>query len=112
MRPDTVTGVTEFSERRRAPRFRIDIRVELEEGMGLTRDVSLSGVFFETDQPLAPGEQVSLVMVLERVSPNRPVRLQCEGRVVRVNQFDKGLGVAVAISDYKFGPSGRPVRLA
>ena len=100
------------SERRRAPRFRIDIRVELEEGMGLTRDVSLSGVYFETEQLFAPGEQVSLIMVLERVSAGRPIRLQCEGRVVRVSSFDKRTGVAVAISGYRFGPSGRPIGLA
>jgi hypothetical protein len=99
-------------ERRRAARFRIAIPVELEEGEGITRDVSLSGVFFETDQSLAPGEQINLVMVLERASPGRPVRLQCEGRVVRVTRFDTRIGVAVAISSYKFGPSGKPIGLA
>jgi len=83
--------------------------VELEEGAGITRDVSLSGVFFETDHSFAPGEQINLVMVLERVSPGHPVRLQCEGRVVRVTRFDSRIGVAVAISAYKFGPSARPI---
>jgi hypothetical protein len=99
-------------ERRRAPRFRIAIPVELDEGAGITRDVSLSGVFFETDRSFAPGEQINMVMVLERVSPGRPVRLQCEGRVVRVTRFDTQIGVAVAISGYKFGLSGRLVREA
>jgi len=103
---------SDHPERRRAARFRIAIPVELEEGEGITRDVSLSGVFFETDQSFAPGEQINLVMVLERASPGRPVRLQCEGRVVRVTRFDKRIGVAVAISGYKFGPSGRPIGLA
>ena len=106
MKPE---GGPDHSERRRAARFRIAIPVELEEGAGITRDVSLSGVFFETDHSFAPGEQISLVMVLERVSPGHPVRLQCEGRVVRVNRFDTRIGVAVAISAYKFGPSGRPI---
>ena len=98
---------SKVSERRRAARFQIPIPVELEEGRGTTRDVSLSGVFFETDQSFAPGEQVSLIMVLERASPDRPIRLQCEGRVVRVTRSDKRIGVAVAISGYKFGPTGR-----
>lgn len=86
--------------------------MELEEGAGITRDVSLSRVFFETDQSFAPGEQINLVMVLERASPGRPVRLQCEGRIVRVTRLDKRIGVAVAISAYKFGPSGRSIGLA
>ncbi len=105
-------ATSDHPERRRAARFRIAIPVELEEGAGITRDVSLSGVFFETDQSFAPGEQIGLVLVLERASPGRPVRLQCEGRIVRVTRFDKRIGVAVAISGYKFGPSGRPIGLA
>jgi hypothetical protein len=100
------------SDRRRAARFRIAIPVEVEGGTGTTQDVSLSGVFFETDQSFAPGEQINLVMVLERASPGRPVRLECEGRIVRVSRVDRRIGVAVAISAYKFGPSGRPIGLA
>jgi len=99
-------------ERRRAQRFRIAIPVELDEGAGITRDVSLSGVFFETEQSMTPGEQIHLVLVLERVSPGRPVRLQCEGRVVRVDRFDSRIGVAVAISSYRFGPPERTIGLA
>lgn len=97
------------SDRRRAARFQIAIPVELEGGTGITRDVSLSGVFFETEQSFAPGEEISLALVLERASPTRPVRLQCDGRVVRVTRFDGRIGVAVAFSSYKFGSSGRPI---
>lgn len=97
------------SDRRQAPRFRIAIPVELEGGRGTTRDVSLSGVYFETDQSFAPGEQINLALVLERVSPGRPVRLECEGRIVRVSRFDTQIGVAVAFSSYRFGSSGQPI---
>jgi hypothetical protein len=107
---DTEIG-SEISERRKSARFRIVLPVELQEGSAVTGDMSLSGVFFETDQPLAPGEPVRLVMVLERVSPIRPIRLECEGRVVRVTRLDGKIGVAVAISAYKFDPSGRPIAL-
>ena len=99
------------SDRRRAARFRIAIPVELEGGTGTTRDVSLSGVYFETDQSFAPGEQISLALVLERVSPGRPVRLECDGRIVRVTPVDRRIGVAVAFSSYKFGSSGRSLEL-
>ena len=102
-------GGPDRPERRRAARFRIAIPVELEGGAGTTWDVSLAGIFFETDHSFAPGEQISLILVLERVSPGRPVRLQCEGRVVRVTRFEGKIGVAVAITGYKFGPSGLPI---
>ena len=101
----------EISERRQSARFRIAIPVEFERGRAITGDMSLSGVFFETDQTLVPGEVVNMVMVLERASSRCPVRLECEGRVVRVTPLDRKNGVAVAISTYKFGPSGRPIVL-
>jgi hypothetical protein len=97
------------NDRRRAARFRIAIPVELEGGTGTTRDVSLSGAYFETDQSFAPGEEISLALLLERVSPGRPIRLECEGRIVRVTRLNSRIGVAVAFSSYKFGSSGRPI---
>jgi hypothetical protein len=93
-----------FRERRRAVRFPITIPVELEGGTGVTRDVSLSGVFFETNHFFALGEPIRLTLLLERATPGQPVRLQCEGRVVRVErrQPELRLGVAVAIESYRF----------
>ena len=73
-------------------------------GTGLTRDVSISGVFFETDRYLVLGEQIRLTLLLGRLSPDYPVRLQCDGRVVRVErrEMQVRLGVAVAIESYRF----------
>ena len=42
-------------ERRQALRFPITLPVELERGTGITRDISTSGVFFETDQVFRAG---------------------------------------------------------
>jgi len=100
----TPEGATQFHERRRAPRLPITIPVELEGGAGVTRNVSISGVFFETDRYLVLGEQVRLTLVLGRLSPDDPVRLQCDGRVVRVErrEMQVRLGVAVAVESYRF----------
>ncbi len=104
-------GNPKFAERRQAPRYRIAIPVELEEGAGTTCDASLAGIFLETDHSIAPGEQISLTLLLERVSPDRPVRVQCEGRVVRVTRSDSRVGMAVQISGYRFAPSSRACSL-
>ena len=101
-------GNSKYPDRRQAPRYRVAIPVELDEGAGTTCDASLAGIFFETDQSIAPGEQISLTLLLERVSPGRPVRVLCEGRVVRVTRSDSRIGMAVAISGYKFAPAGPP----
>ena len=106
MMTDKASGLV---DRRRMLRFQVALPVELEDGKGITFDVSLSGVFFETDQSFSPSEPIQLVLVLEHIHPSRPVRLHCEGRVVRVSRRDGKLGVAVAITSYGFGPHGHPV---
>ena len=106
----TARSSSRVPDRRRAVRFPITVPVELDGGGGVTRDVSLSGVFFETEQWFAPGEPIRLTLVLERASPGQPVRLQCEGRVVRVErrQPELRLGVAVAIESYRFRTREHP----
>jgi len=88
-------------DRRKAPRFQVALPVELPQGNGLTRDLSACGVFFQTDSVLALEEVIQFALVLEYVDPGRPVRLQCRGRVVRLERQDNTWGVAVAIMAYR-----------
>jgi hypothetical protein len=97
----------EFTERRRAVRFPINIPVELDGGGGVTRDVSLSGVFFEIEQWFAPGEPIRLTPVLERASSGHTIRVKCEGRVVRVVDSDTKTDVAVQVTSHAFAQHRR-----
>jgi hypothetical protein len=45
----TVGGVGGFEERRKGERFKLALPVQLNDGIGMTRDISISGVFFETE---------------------------------------------------------------
>jgi PilZ domain len=89
-------------DRRRAQRFRVTLPVELKGGTAMTRDLSACGVFFETAQTFVTGQPLRLTLVLEHVDPGRQVRLQCQGRVVRVEPCSIGFGVAVDITAYRF----------
>ena len=91
-----------ITERRRAIRLPMALPVELKEGEGITRDVSLSGVYFETDHPLAPKEPIIFTLVFEGRSWRRPIRLECEGEVVRVEPSNGKVGIATTISSYSF----------
>ena len=88
-------------DRRRVQRFRVTLPVELKGGTAMTRDLSACGVFFETAQTFVPGQSLRFTLVLAHVDPGRQVRLQCQGRVVRVEPYSIGLGVAVDITAYR-----------
>jgi PilZ domain len=94
--------VQESTDRRQARRYRVAIPVELEHGTGLTRDISASGVFFETDLSCRLGTTLSFSVVLEHADPGGPWRLHCQGEVVRVEQRDGKVGVAVCFTSYRF----------
>jgi len=85
-------------EQRRTLRYPLELPVEVAGAPGRTRDFSASGVFFETDRALTPGAPIRFSLVIGRVSPGRPLRLDCEGRVVRTEPRDGRLGVAVAVT--------------
>jgi hypothetical protein len=89
-------------ERRRALRFQVALPVEFADGMAVTHDFSACGVFFETSQACSQGECIEFTAVLEHVAPGHPVRLRCRGQVVRVERRRAGVGVAVAITAYRF----------
>jgi hypothetical protein len=97
-------------DRRKAPRFRVALPVELPEGTGITRDLSVCGVFLETECVFALGEIIQFALVLQYVDPERPVRLQCRGQVVRLEPHGERIGVALAIMEFRLDANTRPRR--
>lgn len=92
------------SERRRAHRHQTALPVEWESGRGVTRDVSIGGVYFEADHaPADVQADVILTVLIEGAFPDVAARFQCRGTVVRVDQEGEGkYGVAVRFSSIDF----------
>jgi len=92
------------SERRRAHRHQAALPVEWESGRGVTRDVSIDGVYFEAEQ--APADalaDVILSVLIEDAFPDVAARFQCRGTVVRVEMEEDGkYGVAVHFTSIDF----------
>jgi hypothetical protein len=103
----TKPGAPAVPDRRQAQRIAVELSVELENGKGVTRDVSAAGVFFLTDLSFSIGKPIDLCLVLERVDPVGPLRVRCQGRVVRVERCDDARGVAVAIASHNLEPAER-----
>ena len=76
-------------------------------GSAETRDVSTEGVFFETRQPLAPGARIRFSLLFQHAESEPRLRLVCEGEVVRVEQRNERLGIAVTITEFTFDPEAQ-----
>jgi hypothetical protein len=100
------------SERRRAHRHQTALPVEWESGRGLTRDVSIDGVYFEAEQPPADAlADIILNVLIEDAFPDVPARFQCRGTVVRIEEEGDGrFGIAVRFTsiDFKGRDKGQP----
>lgn len=90
------------NENRRAQRIAVSLPVQVGGRNGQTRDISVGGIYFETDESFAPGSEVDFSVDLEYVKPGGVVRLICKGRIVRVERTDGRLGVAVSIESHRF----------
>ena len=84
-------------EKRQALRYPLELPVELPDGSGRSLDVSKSGVCFETEAPVSADAPIEFSLVLGQ-SPEDPLRLDCEGEVVRVEPHDGGASVAVKLT--------------
>ncbi len=69
--------------------------VRLDRGTGVTRNVSASGVFFETEVNYAAGSEIRFAIELD--GPTGKMMLKCQGQIVRVEHRDGKVGVAARI---------------
>lgn len=95
-------------EHRREERVSAALPVKLGKAKGVTRDVSASGVFFETRASYAVGNPIRFALDLD--TPWGKARFQCRGKIVRLERRDGTLGVAVRFTDSKPEASERKRR--
>ena len=79
-------------ERRCVPRHRMSLPARFPGGIGVTRDVSSTGVYFLSRGSFEEGQQVSLAISLEQSNPEGPLDVTYQGVVVRIEESDLGTG--------------------
>ena len=89
--------MTTSAKRSREERVAAALPVSLDRGAGITRDVSASGVFFETDVNYAPGSEISFSIELQ--GPAGKMMLRCQGQIMRVEDRGGKVGVAAKITE-------------
>jgi|SRR5580692_5491479 hypothetical protein len=106
--------MAEAQEKRAARRFALRIPVLVARGedsnqseSAQLRDVSARGICFYLDSPIAQGSPLGFTLTLPpEITLTESIRVQCKGRVVRVEESanDGKLAVAAVIEDYEFLP--------
>ena len=97
---DHLTGKSSDNNTRSTERVHVGVPVELKGGVGVTRDLSTSGVYFTCERGMPVGSRISLTLVLDAANADGPLRLHCTGAVVRVEEAGESVGVAVQIEEY------------
>jgi hypothetical protein len=89
----------ERQDKRRQKRLGATLPVRLGKTAGVTRDVSASGVFFETDVAYHRGSKIHFEINLE--TPWGKAVCDCDGKIVRVERHDGSVGIAVQFAGAK-----------
>jgi len=97
MNKETPEGEFRRQEERRVERVKRALPVKLGRNIGLTRDISNSGIFFELQSSDGVGIPVSFSVELE--TPAGKMTLRCEGEIVRIEPRDESMGLAVKITN-------------
>ncbi len=84
-------------ERRSDERVSAELPVDIGGTTCKTRNISASGLFFETDVACAVDRMISLAV--EVTTPGSKKIWKCQGNIVRVEHRDGKIGVAVKIID-------------
>lgn len=90
-----------MSFRRREPRFPSNFAVTLDAGQGVARNVSSSGIYFETRVRLEPGAPLRFSVDYEP-GAGGGLKMYCQGRVVRIEKLAENFGVGARIEELDF----------
>jgi PilZ domain-containing protein len=115
-----MTAIHVGVERRAAQRFGLSLPIFIRrpdysaEEHGFTQDLSARGVYFFTDCPLQPGTEVEVTFLMPaEITLCESMRVRCRGKVVRVDNPDRGsavsscaqvpkVGIAVHFENYEY----------
>ena len=85
---------------RGADRFTSALPVEIGGVQGLTRNISATGIYFETEAAQMPGSRVNFTV--EMNTRGMKIKLVCQGKVVRVDHNGRVSGIAAKLESSFF----------
>jgi hypothetical protein len=84
----------------RAERHPVSIPISVGTKTGLAKDISATGIYFEIDVTQKVGSNITFL--LELMTPGAPIKINCKGKVIRLENKTNCIGVAATIKDSEF----------
>ena len=91
-----------MDEKRASQRIQVEVPVYIGDEKATTRDVSWSGIYFLTDQSFAEGGLLNFSLDLTYALPGKPIKLDCQGEVIRIEQRGEKFGIAAKINNFQY----------
>ena len=89
-------------EKRASQRIQVEMPVYIGHEKAVTRDVSSTGIYFLTDQSFVEGADLNFSLDLSYALPGKPVKLYCQGEVIRIERHGEKFGIAAKINDFQY----------
>lgn len=89
-------------DKRASQRIRVEVPVYIGQEKAVTRDISWAGIYFLTDQPFVEGGALSFSLDLAYAQPGKPIKLDCQGEVISVEQLGDKSGIAAKINNFQY----------
>lgn len=84
---------------------------EIRRARGSTRDISRAGLYCFLEEPLAGGISVAFDVVFPaELTAGNPLKLRCQGRVLRSETCERRFGVAATIENFQVMDTPEPLR--
>jgi hypothetical protein len=90
-----------MKERRELERHAIRVPVQLDHGLGITRDLSTTGAYFYAPHEWVVGSTITFAVALGELA-RIGLSACCRGVVVRTERTEEGIGIAVRIEGVVF----------
>lgn len=88
---------------RTEPREQVTLSLQLTDGSkGVTRDISASGLYFETDSEQQVGGLIDFEIELD--APGGPMNFKAQGQIVRIEPRGGRTGAGVKLLAYRLVP--------
>jgi hypothetical protein len=88
-------------EQRTDARVKSRLTVQLQQGHGVVRDLSATGIYFVTDVPLKAGQPLKFKLEFKDAGAGG-MSATCTARILRVEKQGKLKGVAASINEITF----------